>query len=142
MTGRTWPARPVFADESERLVWDALVPRLRPDDALLHGLRITDPVEGEVEIDILLLMPDRGAAVIEVKGGHVTYADGRYRQTGRTAPVTSIPPGRRPRRRGPCAGSWSISPRGRAIGCAPGGSSPCPTPPSMAPSARSCGPAS
>lgn len=82
MTGRTWPAHPVFADDSERLAWEALVARLRPDDVLLHGLRITDPVEGEVEIDLLLLMPDRGAAVIEVKGGHVSYADGTYRQSG------------------------------------------------------------
>lgn len=44
---------------------------------LLHGLRFTDPIDGEVEIDLLVLMPDKGAAVIEVKGGQITYSDGQ-----------------------------------------------------------------
>lgn len=74
------PEHPHFEDESERLVWDALRARLRDGDVLLHGVRITDPRHGEVEIDLLLLMPDCGAAVIEVKGGHVTFAGGQWRQ--------------------------------------------------------------
>ncbi|CAB4930815.1 unannotated protein [freshwater metagenome] len=74
------PEHPHFEDDSERLVWDALRARLRDGDVLLHGVRITDPRHGEVEIDLLLLMPDCGAAVIEVKGGHVTFTDGQWRQ--------------------------------------------------------------
>ncbi|MFZ4485706.1 MAG: NERD domain-containing protein [Candidatus Nanopelagicales bacterium] len=74
------PEHPHFEDESERLVWEALRTHLRDGDVLLHGVRITDPRHGEVEIDLLLLMPDCGAAVIEVKGGHVTFTDGQWRQ--------------------------------------------------------------
>ena len=81
MSPRAYPGRPTFADDSERLVWEALLAGLRDEDVLLHGVRFTDPVEGEVEIDLLVLMPDCGAAVIEVKGGHVAYADGRWRQS-------------------------------------------------------------
>lgn len=72
----------MFEDDSERLAWDAVRAHLRDDDALLHGLRITDPEHGEVEIDLLVLMPDRGAVVIEVKGGLVTFANGGFQQSG------------------------------------------------------------
>ncbi len=83
MAPRTFPANPRFEDDSERLVWEALTTQLRDDDVLLHGVRFTDAEVGEVEIDILVLMPESGAAVIEVKGGHVTFADGRWRQSDR-----------------------------------------------------------
>lgn len=76
------PEHPQFADDSERIAWEALRDWLRPEDALLHGVRFTDPQDGDVEIDLLVLMPDAGAVVIEVKGGHVSYADGSFRQTG------------------------------------------------------------
>lgn len=78
------PEHPRFEDESERAVWDALRSRLRDVDVLLHGVRFTDPTLGEVEIDLLVLMPDCGAAVLEVKGGHVTFADGQWRQSDAT----------------------------------------------------------
>ncbi len=83
MAPRTFPANPRFEDDSERLVWDALRARLRDEDVLMHGVRFTDPEEGEVEIDLLVLMPDSGAAVIEVKGGYVSFANGLWQQTGR-----------------------------------------------------------
>lgn len=51
---------------------------LSDDEILIHGLRFTDPQAGEVEVDILLLSPSRGAAIIEVKGGHVEYRDGQW----------------------------------------------------------------
>lgn len=82
MTPRTIPEHPQFADDSEELVWRALRAGLRPQDVLLHGVRITDPLHGEVEIDLLVLMPDVGVAVIEVKGGHVTYSGGQWHQGG------------------------------------------------------------
>lgn len=82
MAPRTFPANPQFADDSEQVVWAALKSKLRDADVLMHGVRFTDVELGEIEIDLLVLMPDSGAAVIEVKGGHVTYADGRWRQSG------------------------------------------------------------
>ncbi len=82
MAPRVWPEHPDFVDASEQVVWEALIAQLRDVDVMLHGLRFTDPVDGEVEIDILVLMPDMGAAVVEVKGGHITYSGGRVRQNG------------------------------------------------------------
>jgi hypothetical protein len=78
------PKHPTFVDDSERVVWDALRAGLRDGDVLLHGVRFTDPEEGEVEIDLLVLMPDVGAVVVEVKGGHVSYSGGSFRQSGAT----------------------------------------------------------
>ncbi|MDA3021867.1 MAG: nuclease-related domain-containing protein [Actinomycetota bacterium] len=75
------PAVPTFADESESLVWGALKRKLRDGDVLLHGVRFTDIEHGEVEIDLLVLMPDRGALAIEVKGGAVSYRQGGWKQT-------------------------------------------------------------
>jgi hypothetical protein len=74
------PEHPDFATESEREAWKALKGQLRDGDALLHGVRITDPVNGDIEIDLLVLMPERGAAVVEVKGGQIAYAEGNLTQ--------------------------------------------------------------
>lgn len=66
----------------------ALRQQLTPQEVLLTSVRLTDSRGGDVEIDVLVLFPDLGAAVIEVKGGHVEYVDGewttsrgRYRRT-------------------------------------------------------------
>lgn len=75
------PEQPDFVTESEREAWKTLKGQLREGDALLHGVRITDPVNGDIEIDLLVLMPERGAAVVEVKGGQITYADGKVTQS-------------------------------------------------------------
>ena len=82
MAPRCWPEHPHFANDAERVSWQALRRGLRDEDVLLHGLRFTDQHDGDVEIDLLVLMPDKGAMVIEVKGGHITYAEGQVRQTG------------------------------------------------------------
>ena len=74
------PEHPDFTTESEREAWKALKGQFHDGDAMLHGVRITDPVDGDIEIDLLVLMPERGAAVVEVKGGHITYAEGRVIQ--------------------------------------------------------------
>lgn len=76
--GQLVPPSPVFATESEKKIWNALSDSLTDGEILIHGLRFTDPQAGEVEIDILLLSPRRGAAIIEVKGGHVEYRDGQW----------------------------------------------------------------
>lgn len=79
--GRVIPANPVFATESERLVWDALRSTLSDDEVLIHGLRFSDRHAGDIEIDILLLSPRLGAAVIEVKGGLVEFSEGTWTTT-------------------------------------------------------------
>lgn len=86
------PEAPDFADESERVVWQALRSQLRDSDILMHGIRFTDPVEGDVEIDLLILMPDAGAIVIEVKGGLITFTDGQFHQSDgeSTRPVNPL----------------------------------------------------
>ena len=76
--GRAIPERPVFQTESERQVWEALRESLQDGEVLIHGLRFTDGQAGDVEIDVMLLSPSRGAAVVEVKGGHVSYQDGQW----------------------------------------------------------------
>lgn len=81
MGGRCIPEQPDFADASEEVLWSALRRTLQPDDVLLHGVRFTDPTDGDVEVDLILLIPSLGAVAIEVKGGHVTYSDGGFQQT-------------------------------------------------------------
>jgi len=76
------PASPDYADESERRVVQALQDQLTDQDVILHGVRITDPQFGDVELDVLVLIPELGAAVIEVKGGYVQFRDGQFLQTG------------------------------------------------------------
>jgi hypothetical protein len=76
--GKAIPERPVFQTESERVVWEALRASLQDGEVLIHGLRFSDGQAGDVEIDLMLLSPTRGVAVIEVKGGHVSYQDGQW----------------------------------------------------------------
>jgi hypothetical protein len=76
--GKAIPERPIFQTESERVVWEALRASLQDGEVLIHGLRFSDGQAGDVEIDLMLLSPARGVAVIEVKGGHVSYQDGQW----------------------------------------------------------------
>lgn len=76
--GRLVPENPAFGTESERQIWTVLADSLEEGEVLFHGLRFTDAKEGDVEIDLLLLSPTRGAAVIEVKGGVVEFRDGEW----------------------------------------------------------------
>jgi len=71
MPPRSFPAQPVFADESERVVWQALMDQLPSDAAVVCNLKIIEH-DQEYEIDFIVLVPDLGVAVIEVKGGDVT----------------------------------------------------------------------
>lgn len=96
------PARPDYADDSERLLVEALRAQLTDQDVILHGVRITDHEHGDVEIDVIVLIPELGAAVIEVKGGYVQCRDGRFIQTG--AEQREINPVHQARK-----GLWSLS---------------------------------
>ena len=74
-------AEPRFHSEAERVVWRALSEQLPDGTKLLAGQRITAGCN-EIEIDLLVLWPGVGAAVIEVKGGVVDVRGGRWHQTG------------------------------------------------------------
>lgn len=67
---------------AESLVLRELERQAHPGDVILQGVRFTDPKNGDVEADFLLLMPELGVAVIEVKGGRVTYSDGEWLMSG------------------------------------------------------------
>lgn len=73
-------------DGAEIAVLHALEEQALPGDVILQGVRFTDPKNGDVEADFLLLMPGLGVAVIEVKGGLVAFADGEWTLTGVSDP--------------------------------------------------------
>ncbi len=73
---------PTFTNETERLVWQRLVDAAGPDDDVLPNLRLTDEKKDH-EIDLLVLLPDVGIVVVEVKGGSVSIDhEGQWWQTG------------------------------------------------------------
>lgn len=73
------PRRP---NGAEAKVGRALRDQLQPGEVLLEGVRFSDPRHGDVEVDFLVLFPDAGVAVIEVKGGTVSLADGQWLTQG------------------------------------------------------------
>jgi len=64
--------------KADRQVVSALQKQLIRGEILLTNLRITDATEGDVEIDVVILFPDLGAAVIETKGGFVQFRNGEW----------------------------------------------------------------
>ena len=68
---RSYPADPIFADPSERVVWEALMRQLPVDAAVVCNFKILE-ANLEFEMDLIVLWPEVGVAVIEVKGGDVT----------------------------------------------------------------------
>jgi len=95
------PESPDYADDSERLLVQALQSQLTDQDVILHGIRITDEEFGDVELDLVVLIPELGAAVIEVKGGYVQFRDGTFLQSG--AEQVQIDPVHQARK-----GLWSL----------------------------------
>ena len=63
---------------TERTVREAIVRHLGDDDVVISGLRLHDNTYGDVEIDLIALMPNTGVGIVEVKGGTITYADGTW----------------------------------------------------------------
>lgn len=57
---------------------DALQEQLARGEILLTNLRITDLTEGDVEINVVVLFPDLGAAVIETKGARFEFREGEW----------------------------------------------------------------
>lgn len=80
---RCYPQEPEFTDKTaaEKKVWEVLRRDL-PDDALLfHSVQLRHQ-RAEHEIDLLVLLPGVGVAVIEVKGGLVSVENGTWYQSG------------------------------------------------------------
>lgn len=60
----------------ERKIFESMLPLLSDEDAIFTNLEISDPKEGDIEIDLVLLLNDYGCMVIEVKGAHITFDKG------------------------------------------------------------------
>ncbi|HCG56618.1 MULTISPECIES: NERD domain-containing protein [Brevibacterium] len=72
------PQHPDFNDSTaEATVWNALCQQLPDETTMIHSQRLTGD-DKDVEIDILVLWPGFGIAVLEVKGGRVGVEDGRW----------------------------------------------------------------
>ncbi|HSR24863.1 MAG TPA: nuclease-related domain-containing protein, partial [Candidatus Eisenbacteria bacterium] len=97
MTPRCFPEEPGFEHETERAVWDALREALPDDAALFANLPLTDR-KGDCEADIVVALPGAGIAVVEVKGGSVSWDGLTWRQTGGGARGKEIDPVRQARR--------------------------------------------
>ena len=76
MAPKVIPANPRFKTKSEEHVFDVLLQELGSQDVILCNLEITDGQHGDVEVDFVLLIRNRGIAIVEVKGGNITF-DGR-----------------------------------------------------------------
>ncbi len=77
---------------SETLVYAAATRQLQAEDIVIRSVRISDSLGGDVEIDLLLLLPGFGVAVVEVKGGQLIFRGGQWsvrtlRGERRTNPV-------------------------------------------------------
>lgn len=68
----TWPAYPKFSTQSERAVWESLAAQLPANAFLIANLRLSDRNKNH-EIDLLVLLPEQGALVLEVKGAGVEW---------------------------------------------------------------------
>jgi hypothetical protein len=76
-----YPPNPIFKNFGERKVFESILPLLSADDAIFANLEISDPKEGDIEIDLVLLLKDFGCMVIEVKGAHITFDKGSWIQS-------------------------------------------------------------
>jgi thymidine kinase len=82
MAATSHPANPIFRSPGERAVYEALLPQLSDDDVIFANLEISDPVEGDVEIDLAVLLKNHGLVVVEVKGAHITHNGQDWIQSG------------------------------------------------------------
>jgi hypothetical protein len=97
MGPRCFPANPEFEHHTERAVWEALRDQLPDDAALLANQRFVDR-KGDREADLVVALPGAGIAVLEVKGGTVTFDGLTWRQSGGKAHNKAINPAEQARR--------------------------------------------
>ena len=82
MTARALPAEPSFAHASEQFVWEKVCFALPGDATVLANIRIIDE-DKDHEADLVVLLPDAGVVVLEVKGGSVWHdGDGCWQSGG------------------------------------------------------------
>lgn len=91
MTPRLVPPDPRFTTESERAVWVRLRDTLSPRDTLIANLRLTD-IAKDHEADLVIVMPDVGVVVVEVKGAGIACTDGVWTMShdGERRPVDPV----------------------------------------------------
>lgn len=85
------PSEPAFVTTSEREVWQRLTRQLGPDCVILANCRISDAYKDH-EADLVVLMPDSGIVVVEVKGSHVWFDQARGWMIRRESGDTVIHP--------------------------------------------------
>ena len=83
MPPRVWPENPTFQNPAEEAVFQEFYKTLSDKDALFPNLHLTDPINGDVEIDLIALIHDLGVVVIETKGGFVSYNGQTFIQSDR-----------------------------------------------------------
>ncbi|MGN6088953.1 MAG: NERD domain-containing protein [Actinomycetales bacterium] len=82
MTARLHPAQPTFEHPTERMVCEALCAGLPDGSVVVANQRMSDR-KGDLEADLVAVVPGLGIAVLEVKGGRVEYDPDRgWLQTG------------------------------------------------------------
>ncbi|MEY3407092.1 MAG: hypothetical protein RL038_153, partial [Actinomycetota bacterium] len=71
MSARIYPANPVFTNDAEKIVFEALLADLSNNSEIFCNYKYFD---GEItrEVDFIVLSPGHGVIFIEVKGGLVT----------------------------------------------------------------------
>jgi len=82
MSAAVYPPNPIFRSPGERAVFEALLPQLSDEDVVFANLEISDPVEGDIEIDLAVLLKHHGLVVVEVKGAHITHNGIDWIQSG------------------------------------------------------------
>lgn len=95
----SYPPTPAFVNRSEEEVFKHLERQLPEDAHIFSNVRIHD-VEGEHEIDFVVILPRDGIVVIEVKGGYIQPTDGgKFTQRSRNEERTIDPVGQVSRNR-------------------------------------------
>jgi len=73
MAPRIIPPNPNFRSSAEQDVFKAVVSGLSERDVVFCNLELSTHDRGEIEIDLVILLADRGCMIVETKGGHITY---------------------------------------------------------------------
>ncbi|GAA4129695.1 ATP-binding domain-containing protein [Nocardioides fonticola] len=77
MSARSIPEHPTFVTGSEEKVWRRACESLPPGSIVLPNLRLTDQTKDH-EADLVVLVPEAGVVVLEVKGGAVWHDEGGW----------------------------------------------------------------
>ena len=87
---RCIPESPTFVTGSEKAVWTRLRDTLGADCVLLANQRLTNE-DKDFEADLVVLIPDVGICVLEVKGGSIWHDETGWHQMRRGKEVSVQP---------------------------------------------------